>query len=306
MAHPLAAPFVLLVLLLTGCRATLDQRGPAHGSEGHEGAESHEGPGSHSHEHPPRPPPLGADLRFAWGAAVEHAHESRRATPYVHAFHLEPAFLGRDLLVHAEREGDEHALEAELEYALTRRLLVVAEAPFHVTDEEDGIGDVGLGLRGLLVETNRLLLSAQLACELPTARGALGADEVVWAPSLLAWADLGCWVTAQAGATLAYASESRSSELTWGAALTKSFACSPLFGCASRAHPHGSVVSLLLEGRASYALSGPEDGASAHELLFGISVPATPGLDVRAGWSLRWDDEDDAAAGWVVGFALHL
>src|SRR5687768_10438453 len=133
---------LLLLGVLGGCRTACLCPVPAeHGGHG-----AHEEHGEQAaHDEPPRPPPLCADLCRAWCAPVDHAHASRRGTPYVHAFHVEPAFLGRDLLVHAEKEGDEHALEAELEFALTRRLLVIAEVPFHWTDEADGVGDVELG-----------------------------------------------------------------------------------------------------------------------------------------------------------------
>jgi hypothetical protein len=262
-----------------------------------------------------RPPPLCTDLRCGWRAPVDDAHESRRGAPYVHAFHLEPAFLGRDVLVHAEREGDEHGLELELEYALTRRLLLLAELPYHWAEDDEGLGDLGLGLRGLLVETDRLLVSTQVGLGFPTARRDLGEDEVVVSPRALAWGDLGCWFTAQAGVGLDYGAESGDLELSWGGALAKSFSCDALLPwCTCRRphshgeeeHGHDSVLTLFLEGRGSLALSGPEDGATSHELLFGVSVPLYRGVDARAGWTLRWDEDDDAAAGWVAGFVLHL
>lgn len=304
MAHWLLIP---IALLLVGCRTAplTGAPGPGHG---HEQEEQGHVPAEHGHQsgHAERPAPLGRNLTCAWCAPVDPAHESRCGVPYVHAFHVEPAFLGRDVLVHVEQEGDLHALEVELEYALTRRLLVVTEVPFHWTDDEDGVGDVGLGLRGLLVETNRVLLSAQVAVEWPTAEDGLGADEVLVAPSLLAWGDLGRWFAAQAGVSLEVGTESEDTELSWGAALSKSFARRPLLPCGHGAHDHASWLSLLLEGRGTYALAGSEEGATSHEALFGISLPITHGLDARAGWNLRWDAEDDAASGWVLGFVLHL
>jgi hypothetical protein len=268
---------------------------------------------------PERPPPLCADLCRAWCAPVDGEHASRRGTPYVHAFHLEPAFLGRDLLLHLEREGDEYELEAELEWALTRRLLLVAELPFAWTDEAEGLGDVGLGLRGLLVETDRLILSAQGAVELPTAKEGLGADEVVLAPSLLAWTDLGSRLTGQAGAGLSWGTESGDTTLEWGVSLAKSFCFRPLFAswCSPNAraheehghhdeHEHASWLTLFLEGRGEYPVSGAEAGTSTHELLLGASVPVTEGLDVRVGWSLLWPEGGDADSGWVVGLTVHL
>jgi hypothetical protein len=295
-----SALFLVLVPFLAGCRTACL------------------GPCEHDHDEPERPPPLCADLCVGWCDPVDHAHASRRGTPYVHAFHVEPAFLGRDVLLHVEREGDEHGVEAELEWALTRRLLLVAEVPYAWTEDEDGFGDVALGLRGLLLETDRLIVSAQVGVELPTASGGLGADEVVVSPGFSAWADLGGRFSAQAGVNFGYATESGDTEVSWGAALVKSFPFCPLFrSCAGthaeeehgqeeHAHGHGTFLSLFLEGRGVYPLSGPEEGASTHELLLGVSVPVAADFDLRVGWTLLWDDEADAASGWVAGFVLHL
>jgi hypothetical protein len=188
---------------------------------------------------------------------------------------------------------------------LTRRLLLVPEVPVHWTDEGDGVGDLGLGLRALLVETDPFLLSAQVGLEFPTAGSGLGAGEVVVAPGLLAWADLGRWFTAQAGVGVALGTESEETELSWGVALAKSFEGRPLLRCRRHDAGHPGHWSLFLEGRGTHALSGPEEGASSQEALFGVSVPVTPDLDARAGWSLRWDDEDHATSGWVLGFVVH-
>jgi hypothetical protein len=244
---------------------------------------------------------------------VDPAHESRCRTPYVHAFHIEPAFLGRDLLVHVEKEGDEHVLEVEVEYALTRRLLILPELPYHWTEDDDGFGDAGLGFRALVAETHRYLLSAQVAFEFPTAQRDLGADEVVVSSSLLAWGDVGSCFSVQAGVTLSHGVDSGDMELSWGATLGKSFCIDPLFRgpCNPCADPHGdhahaSYVTLFVEGRGEYALSGPDEGASAHEALLGVSLPIASSLEARAGASLRWDDEDDASPGWVLGFVLHF
>jgi hypothetical protein len=307
-AFRVAQPLALLAvaLALAGCRT------------GHAGGREYShahAPEMHGHDGdvPQRPPPLGLDLCRAWCAPVEHAHVSRRGTPYVHSFHVEPAFLGRDLLVHVEREGDEHEVEAELEWALTRRLLLVAEVPYVWADGEDGVGDAGLGLRGLLVETDRFLFSAQLGFEFPTARDGFGADEVVVAPGLLAWADLGRCFSAQAGMTLACGTESGDTEFSWGASLAKSFPLCPLLPACrgpdhgdDHDHAHATFLTFFVEGRGVHPLSGPDQGASTYEVLFGVSVPVATEFDLRAGWTLLWDDAVAADSGWVAGFVLHL
>jgi len=295
---------VATAILLSGCRSASLSGEPHRHDAGDEAAGHHDL--GHDAE-ARRPLALGMNFSRGWRACPDHAHQSRCGTPYIHAFHTEPAFLGRDLLLHAEREGDEHAVEAEVEWALTRRLLLVAELPYEWTDQGDGVGDAGLGLRGLLLETDRLLLSGQLGFELPTADGALGAGETVVTPGLLAWADLGGWVTAQAGLNFACGAQSHETEVSWGAVLTKSLPFPPLVGSRhADGHAHASVLSLILEGRGSYVLSGPEEGASSHEALLGVLAPFTSDVEIRTGWTLRWDDEADAASGWVVGFVLHL
>ena len=303
-SSPLAA-VVAAALLFPACRTT-SLAGGAHVHDAEHRESGHHDAGHDVEVH--RPAALGMDFSRGWSACPDHSHESRCGTPYVHSFHTEPAFLGRDLLVHAEREGDEHVVEPELEWALTRRLLLVAELPYTWTDDADGLGDSGLGLRGLFLETDRLLLSGQVSFEFPTGVGGLGAGETAVAPSLLAWADLGGWVTAQAGLTFACGTESHDTEVSWGAVLTKSFPFHPLFAGSRHddGHGHASVLSLMLEGRGAYGLSGAEEGASSHEALLGVVAPFTRDVEIRTAWTLRWDDEDGATSGWVVGLVFHL
>jgi len=69
-------------------------------------------------------------------APADHTHFTRRGTPLVHLFFVEPAVLHRDFFLDY-RSGnnvggstDEQELEAELEWALTKRLGIVIEAPY--------------------------------------------------------------------------------------------------------------------------------------------------------------------------------
>jgi hypothetical protein len=341
---PTSAWLVLFVAAsATGCRtapahgtrgaaatavATSRTEPPAHAEDEHAGDDDLRRTAVHEEheEAEASPPPLGADLRCGWRDPALHSHESRLGTPYVHAFHIEPAFLGRDLLLHVEKEGEEHAVEAELEWAVTRRLLLVAEAPYVRGEDEEGVGDLGLGLRALGIETDRFLLAGQVSIELPTAQGDLGADETIISPTLIAWADLGGWFTAQASVGFEHGIDSGDQELSVAGVLAKSFPCGPL--CRScvegrahlhsvaehghdahehESHGHAGVLSLFLEGRATQAVAGSERGAREHELLLGVSVPVTDRLDLRVGWTLLWEhDADDPVSGWVAGFVLHL
>jgi hypothetical protein len=299
---------VVLVLAslaaLAGCRSARTLGSHAHGEGDHGLGPDRHAPHEPAHDEHLHAEPLHGRLCYGWLACPEHAHASRCGAAYVHAFGLEPAFLGRDLLLTVERADGETSLEAELEYALTRRLLMVVEAPWHWTDEEDGQGDVGLGLRGLLYESNRLLTSAQVALEAPTARGDLGANEWRLAPSLLAWADLGRGFTAQAGLTCDLGLEGGTAEGRWDLAFAWSRPCSPLFGgCGGHAH---GFASLLAEGHGLYALEGVERGPLAHGLLLGVSLPLHRTLDLRAGWTVTWEEGEDAVTGWVLGCVVHL
>src|SRR5688500_17554245 len=70
--------------------------------------------------------PRGFSLAEGWLDPWKHADFSRRGTPFVHMFNLEPAFLDRDLFIDyvATKSVDderERELAFELEYAFTRR-----------------------------------------------------------------------------------------------------------------------------------------------------------------------------------------
>ena len=178
--------------------------------------------------------PLGFSLFDAWLDPWPHADLSRRGTPFVHLFTLEPAFLDRDLILSYrftdapdEREAE---FEAEVEWALTRRIGLLIEAPYVMLDPESGsrergVGDTVVGGRFLLAEFDRLLLSANVALSLPTGdddRG-LGSGEVGFEPSLSLWLDLGRWITFNAQVGTEHGVESGDDALFYNAALTWSF-----------------------------------------------------------------------------------
>src|SRR5688500_20272924 len=77
------------------------------------------------------PPPLGFSLSEGWLDTWAHSDFSRRGTPFIHLFGLEPAFLDRDVFfdfVHTSAdEEDETEVAVELEFALNRRLGVAVE-----------------------------------------------------------------------------------------------------------------------------------------------------------------------------------
>ena len=123
------------------------------------------------------PDPFGTNLSQHWNDPWPHRHFSRLGTPFVHLFSLEPAFLDRDLFLdyRVTRGPDENEaeFEAELEWALTRRVGVVVEAPILRLDPigeetESGLGDIALAPRALLVESDTFLLSGNLEFSIPT------------------------------------------------------------------------------------------------------------------------------------------
>ena len=152
------------------------------------------------------PEPFGLDWSRGWLEPAIHSHLNVRQTPYIHPFTAEPAFTRRDLVMNYSyrdvAEQNEHGLEAELEWAFTRRLGVIVEVPYtfvvpHEGTSINGLENVAVSPRVLLVEYGRFLLAGNLEIEIPTTdseRG-LAENETALAPSLSMWADLGHWWT---------------------------------------------------------------------------------------------------------------
>lgn len=342
--HALSAGATLLLLLLGGCasRQGRDAQRPylagtsgsasargSHAVHAHEAEHAHDHaarggkfsaePGrhlwhrghgdvhdGHGHDHAPRRL-LHTDLRRGWCAPTEHVHVSGCGTPYVHGFGTEPAFLGRDVFLDASRSGDETEVEAEIEWSLTRRLGVIAELPY-IDAEDSGFGDAGIGLRALLVEEPRFLLSTSAEVEIPTGseRRGLGSGNVALGANLHTWLDLGSWVTLQTQLGIEHVPDEGESEFGWSATLAKSFRANPLIRtCRSGHDDHGpTAFSLLAEIHGLTALSG-DTGATEGRWLLGASYPLTWRVDLRAAFSRSYgSDEDDEA--WTLGFIFHL
>lgn len=139
------------------------------------------------------PAALGANLLEGWLDEWPHAHYSRGGTPFVHLFASEPAFMDRDFFLDFAlvngKEGMEYEVEAEIEYALTRRIGIVIEAPYSYFDpdegaRENGLGDLAIAPRFLLLDYDRFLLSANIEFSFPTgdADRGFGAGETNLAP----------------------------------------------------------------------------------------------------------------------------
>jgi len=230
-------------------------------------------------------------------------------------FFLEPAALHRDLFVdyrignNVDGTTDEQELEAELEWALTKRLGIVIEVPFlsldpDVDDNTTGFGDLVVAGRALLIDGDESMMAVNLAVSTPTgdeSRG-LGAGETIISPTVSLWQDLGNWLSAHAQFGPEIGLETGVSEMFWAFALTKSIQGPILFSsCQHSDHCHHEdhfhfdsehgehlhfepgLTSFILELNGSTALSGPDDGQTFFEMIPGISYVPWELTELRFG-----------------------
>jgi hypothetical protein len=258
-----------------------------------------------------------ADLGRAWFDPWPHSHKSASGTPRVHHFLLEPAFLGRELLTDFRMvngvDEDEMELEAEIEWALTRRMGLVLEAPMESikpADEsrETGLGDLGLGVRAVLLDLPRLTFAASLGASIPTGdedRG-LGSGEIELSPSLAAWIDLGGWVALNLQAGTSHGLKSDDAEFFWRGGLSWSFM---LYGDdAPHTHGHFSpgMFSLLGEIDGRTGLSGEDNDTSTAQALLGASLSLTSKVDVRGGYILPLGKPREIDNAFILGVVVHF
>jgi hypothetical protein len=274
------------------------------------------------------PDPLGTNLTRDWLATWPHSHFSRLGTPFVHPFGLEPAYLDRDLILDYRRVRstglEESEWEAELEWALTRRLAIVVEGRVLRADPdgapaESGLGDVVIAPRALLVDTERLLFSFNLEASLPTGdedRG-LGEGQVGLAPSLSAWFDFGRWIQGDLQIGTEHGLETGDAECIYGGVLAWSFLGPGVIGSSiGHRHKHGhgpeildlpaGLTSLILELTGRTVIRGADQGRSTQELLFGISHSLTASWELRAAWQIPLGKPEDFDDGLVLGLIFHF
>lgn len=243
---------------------------------------------------------LGWRLDEGWLDEHVHSHASRAGTPYVHAFLTEPAFLGRELLVGYAESGSESAVEAELEWALTRRLGLVVEGAWLDTGTTSGFGDSVVALRGLLAEHDRLLLALTGEVGVPTGSARKGTGGEAWGFGgiLNAWVDLGHWVTLQTSAGIERVSELGETAFVWSAAVTKSFPVRPLI---ARPADEPTILALHAEIAGETGLSSGS-GSTEGQWLLGVTYPVAAEFDVRAGYTRDFRGR----SGWTVGFVRRF
>lgn len=268
------------------------------------------------------PPALGSNLLEGWLDEWSHTHFSRRGTPYVHAFGFEPAFLGRDFFLNFSltdgAEGWEYELEAEIEYAFTRRIGIVVEAGYAWLEpdgapDENGFGDIAVAPRFLLLDYDHFLLSANLEFEFPTGDEDrdLGAGETIFAPSLSAWMDLGNNVTVQGNIGLEHGLSSDSDVFVWGGSLTYTIYTRGqpellTVDGAVRSHFPEGQLSLIAEITGEHPIDGDGEGQGTGAWLFGASYSLTPNVDVRAGMTFPAWRPREFDTGATFGLIVHF
>lgn len=257
------------------------------------------------------------DLTTGWFAPWEHEH-FRNGVPLIHNFGLEPAFLGRELFadyVYASlEEGEEHEIELELEWALTRRIGMVLEQGyvFESPDGEadvDGWGDFAVVPRFVLADCDRCIISANLEVVAPTGSDEIGAGEE-WrlAPFLTTWCDLGNWwsLTTQSG--LEFALDSDETEFFFGVGLAKALRIfEPAGGPDDHGHGHEvplGILSVLAELTGDAVVDGDpgEEGVFSLNGLVGVNYGTTSTWDVRAGYLFPLNAHSELEGGLTLGF----
>lgn len=277
---------------------------------------------NHTDDFVPVPPALGLNLLDGWLDPWTHTHYSRRGTPNVHLFRNEPAYLDRDFFldysIKKGAEGTEMEVSAEFEFAFTRRIGLVVEAPYAFIDpdegqRESGVGDIAIAPRFLLVEYDRFLLSANVEFTFPTGddHNGLGSGEAAINYSLSTWTDLGANFTLQTNTGIEHGLRTSSDALTWGGAVTYSFYIGQQpellrSGGTVRSHFPAGLVNLIAEIRGEHPLDGDEKGSGTAEVIIGASYSITPHLEIRGGltvpaWNPRGFDN-----GVIVGLIYHF
>ena len=271
----------------------------------------------HHHDIWNDPQPLGLSLTDSWLAPWPHTHFSRQGTPFVHGFGLEPAYLDRDLFLHfafhREKDEVEFETEIELEWALTRRLGVVVEAPFiqsnpDVGDTDSGFGDMAIAPRALLYEGEKFLLSANFEISLPTgdeSRG-FGGEEVGLAPSISTWLDLSHRTALMTQIGYEAGTESGDSEIFYSAAVTHSLRAGTRSTKHDCQHFPAGMVNLTLEFSGRTGLHGEEDGESSVDLLFGSSILLSPSWELRGAYQFPVVGDTDFEDAVIFGMIYHF
>lgn len=294
--------FILLLLLGAACLPPQ----PAYADEDH--SESHD--------------VLGFDLSRGWSEPYLHSHFSPLGTPLVHSFRTEPAFTQRDFFVdygfRNEANADEQEVEAELEWAISRRFGLILEVPYISVDDEDdgsayGFGNLAISPRLLLAEYDRFLLAFNLEIETTTGdtNGGISHDEPALAPSFSTWIDLGNWWTVNAQSGVEFPLETGDSELFIRTALLHTFAPAEVHDHdrALDSHPHEhlpDLFTIIFEADFSLGLSGAEDGNWTAEGVIGLDAGIRKDTNMRVGYQFPLSTHQELNSGIIFGLIYHF
>ncbi len=263
---------------------------------------------------------FGSDLTTGWFDKPVHSHFSPLGTPLVHPFRIEPAFTNRDLLVDYNsyhRSGEnEHEIETELEWTLTRRLALIFEVPYAFVDPKDGssvsgIGDIGIGSRILLTEHEKALLAFNLEIETPTGDSdkGLGRGETVIAPSLSAWVDLDNWWSWHLQVGTEHEVSSSENELFFRAALIHSLIPDDYHDSDHEGHIHGlppGLLSFILEIDGTVDIAAEDSGHMETEGIFGVLYSISEHTDLRFGYVFPFSKSQELNRGFTYGLIWHF
>lgn len=272
------------------------------------------------HDHGPEP--FGLDWSRGWFEPAIHSHLNVRQTPYIHPFATEPAFTRRDLVLNYNyrdvAEQNEHNIEAEVEWAFTRRLGMIVETPYSfVVPHEDasinGLGNVAVSPRVLLAEYDRFLLAGNLEIEIPTtdADRGLAENETALAPSLSMWFDLGHWWTLNSQSGVEYKTRSKQSELFVRNSVIHTLGTPGRnIGHTDQDHSrHGlppGFLSFIVETDMAVGLSGDEDGNWTAEGLVGLNYGLREDTEIRAGYQFPLSQSQALNNGIICGLIQHF
>jgi hypothetical protein len=263
---------------------------------------------------------FGLDLTTGWLDEPLHSHFSPLGTPLIHPYRIEPAFANRDLLVeysfHGKSDADEHEIETELEWPLTRRLALITEVPYSFVDPKEGssvngIGDIGFGSRILLGEYERFLLAFNLEIETPTGDSdkGLGRGETAIAPSFSTWLDLDNGWTGHLQFGSEHEVSSSENELVFRAALVHSLISGDYHGKEHDYHVHGlppGLLSLILEIDGTVDIAAEDSGHTETEGIFGIHYSISEHADLRLGYVFPFSKSQQLNRGFTFGLIRHF
>jgi hypothetical protein len=254
-----------------------------------------------------------------WLEPWEHEHYNK--APFVHLFNLEPAFLDRDLFfdykITNAKDEKEREVEFEVEWALTKRIGLIFEAPYRILEErgssrERGIGDFGIGTRFLLVRTDDSILSFNIGFEFPTGSKSKGLteDQYVLNSSFSYWKSLSTAITWNAQIGFEQGLEDEEKSLTYKTAFTYSFNSEPSthighdedHECEGSHFPQG-MLNLMLE------FSGRNDWSGNNhtsELLFGTSYLVTSSIELRAAYEIPLQKSNELDNSIIFSVVYHF